>query len=68
MVTRDPHQYEHIIDEMTGGGKRCGFSGAPNAWLGPREMARCAVDAAAGMGQPGRRHGPAGTRHTAGQR
>ena len=50
MMTRDSHQYERIIDEMTESVKRCGFSGAPNAWLGPREMARCAVDAAAGKG------------------
>ena len=49
-MTRDPHQYERIIDEMTRGVRRCGFSGAPNAWLGPREMARCVVDAAAGKG------------------
>ncbi len=50
IVRRNPQQYESIIDLMAGGVKRCGFSGASNAWLGPREMARCAVDAAAGKG------------------
>ncbi len=50
MKTMDPHQYECAIDEMIGGVKRCRFSGSPNAWFGPREIAGCAVDAAAGKG------------------
>ena len=50
MRTRDPYQYECIIDEMIEGVKRCRFSGAPNAWLGPREMTKCVMDVAACKG------------------
>ncbi len=63
----EPHQYERIIGMVVDGLGVCKFSDAPNALYGPRNLAGCALDAAAGRGDAAaraaaKREAPVGAR------